>query len=146
MSQAPESNSKQNCTEKNSHYETLNVAPDASQEQIRQAYQALALKYHPDKNPLESDQFFRINEAWKVLQDRESRRIYDAERMLDSCREDYFINETLKRRDFQLDVVEDARWYGCRCGGRYLLPEELAPAETCYIACDECSLVVQVDP
>lgn len=65
------------------HYAILGVAADASEEHIKKAFRAQALKYHPDKNPGDAcaeDQFKRINAAYAVLSDRASRARYDAER------------------------------------------------------------------
>lgn len=143
-----------------SHYQTLNVAPDATLEEIRRSYQSLALRFHPDKvsrdrptdveNDLDGDtdignRFIRIDEAWKVLRDEETRRVYDAELMQRTCREEYFVNEVLRRVDLRHEEEEDYYYHTCRCGGFYVLPEGLGSDESCYIACDECSLVVQVN-
>uniref|UniRef100_A0A8D8CIS2 DnaJ homolog subfamily C member 24 n=1 Tax=Culex pipiens TaxID=7175 RepID=A0A8D8CIS2_CULPI len=136
-----------------SHYEVLNVAQDASLDEIRRAYQALALRFHPDKRlshpapeePNSNDSFIRIDEAWKVLRDDQARRVYDAELMQSTCREEYFVNETLTRAEFRHEEEEDYHYHTCRCGGLYVLPDGLGPDESCYIGCDECSLVVQVN-
>lgn len=148
-----ESNSSPNM----SHYQILNVAPDATLDEIRRSYQLLALRFHPDKLSLQNssiaqeesaasaDQFIRIDEAWKVLRDEEARRVYDAELMQRTCREEYFVNEVLRRADFRHEQEEDYYYHTCRCGGLYVLPENLGADESCYIACDECSLVVQVN-
>ncbi|MCE2850892.1 MAG: molecular chaperone DnaJ [Roseiflexaceae bacterium] len=66
-------------TNKRDYYEVLGVSRDASPDEIRKAYRALARKYHPDVNK-ESDaetKFKEINEANSVLSDPEKRAIYD---------------------------------------------------------------------
>lgn len=53
-------------------YEVLAVAPEASAEAVRKAYLKAALRWHPDKNPLDpeaSAMFKRVAHAYKVLTD-----------------------------------------------------------------------------
>lgn len=62
------------------YYKILGVQRDASQKQIKKAYRELSLKYHPDKNPGDSEaaeKFVELGNAYEVLSDEEKRRIYD---------------------------------------------------------------------
>jgi molecular chaperone DnaJ len=62
------------------YYDILEVAREASLEQIKGTYRRLALRYHPDKNPGDSEaeeQFKLISEAYQVLSDTEKRQLYD---------------------------------------------------------------------
>jgi curved DNA-binding protein len=61
------------------YYETLGVARDASEEDIRRAYRRLARENHPDvnKDPAAEDRFKEISEAYEVLRDPEKRERYD---------------------------------------------------------------------
>ncbi|XP_052902808.1 DPH4 homolog [Anopheles moucheti] len=132
-----------------SHYEILQVPHNATLEEIRRSYQALALQYHPDKRKCklpeaqESGHFIRIDQAWKTLRDDRLRRIYDAELMQQT--EEYFVNEILTDADFERDEEGNFCFHTCRCGGYYILPEETPIHESVYVSCDECSLVVQVN-
>jgi molecular chaperone DnaJ len=60
-------------------YEVLGVARTASADDIRNAYRALAKKYHPDINKQTGaeDSFKEINEAYGVLSDDQRRAAYD---------------------------------------------------------------------
>lgn len=62
------------------HYELLNIARDASPDQIKKAYRKLAQKLHPDRNPdpSASDMMGVINAAHDVLADPVRRAAYDA--------------------------------------------------------------------
>jgi DnaJ-class molecular chaperone len=62
------------------YYRTLGLSRNASLEEIKKAYRRLALKYHPDRNPddSESEKIFKeIVEAYGVLKDPDKRRTYD---------------------------------------------------------------------
>ena len=62
-------------------YDRLNISPDATDEQIKKAFNKLSILHHPDKNPNnieESTQrFHEINEAKETLLDKEKRITYD---------------------------------------------------------------------
>ena len=66
-------------THRRDYYEILGVARNASPEEIRNAYRALAKKYHPDvnKDPHAEETFKELNEAYSVLADEQRRMAYD---------------------------------------------------------------------
>lgn len=62
------------------YYETLGVAKNADEKEIKNAFRRLARQYHPDTNkgdPQAEAQFKAVNEAYTVLSDKEKRRKYD---------------------------------------------------------------------
>src|SRR3954468_16742600 len=62
-------------------YETLGVAPGASQDDIRKAYRKAAKETHPDLNPgkpAAEQRFKEINAAYDIVGDADKRKRYDA--------------------------------------------------------------------
>lgn len=67
------------------YYKILGVSTSATAPEIKKAYRALAVKYHPDKNPnnsLAEAHFKEIQEAYSVLSHNRRRELYDEERWL----------------------------------------------------------------
>jgi curved DNA-binding protein len=64
------------------YYEVLGVDRAATPEQVKKAYRALALKWHPDRHPegeraAAEERFKQLSEAYEVLSDGEKRAKYD---------------------------------------------------------------------
>jgi len=65
---------------KRDYYEILGVSKNASDQDIKQSYRKLALKYHPDKNKgnKEAEEKFKeATEAYEILRDPKKRASYD---------------------------------------------------------------------
>ena len=72
------------------YYEMLGVNKNAPSNEIKKAYRALAIKYHPDRNlgnKAAEEKFKDINEAYEVLSDQTRRVQYDQ-----SLSRDNFVN------------------------------------------------------
>jgi len=65
---------------KRDFYEVLGVARTADAAEIKKAYRALAMQFHPDKNPDDKEaeeKFKEASEAYEVLSDKDKRAVYD---------------------------------------------------------------------
>lgn len=65
---------------KTDYYEVLGVARGASKDDIKKAYRKVAVQYHPDRNPGDSnaeDMFKAAAEAYEILSDDQKRQAYD---------------------------------------------------------------------
>jgi len=60
----------------NDHYQTLGVAQDAGEADIKKAYQRLAMKHHPDRGG-DQAKFKDISAAYETLSDQQKRAEYD---------------------------------------------------------------------
>jgi molecular chaperone DnaJ len=61
------------------HYETLNVSPYATQAEIKRAYRKLVKQFHPDSHQASAshETTAQINSAYEVIGDPQRRRSYD---------------------------------------------------------------------
>lgn len=160
------------------YYDVLNCHPSDSIDDIKKSYQILVLKHHPDKQCSSSQsngtndiqQFYKIDEAWKMLRDPDKRKTYDAELMQHKFNDEPIVHAKVFRNDFDFDSESQSYIYPCRCGGIFVLPEDCLGSEDCdtnenaptssskmssnndeiknddeiYIECDECSFVIQL--
>ena len=65
---------------KRDYYDVLGLSRDASERDVKKAYRKLAMKYHPDRNPGDTEaeeKFKELSEAADVLSDQEKRASYD---------------------------------------------------------------------
>lgn len=127
------------------YYEVLQVSTEATQDDIRKAYQQLVLRHHPDKSTEQEINlhiFLKISEAWNTLKDPLTRKDYDSKQFQDSTSQ-MIIHDTVERNDFLFDESNKVHYYVCKCGGR-ILDEESSDEKEYIICCDECSLVIKV--
>lgn len=61
------------------HYQTLAIARDATQQEIKNAYRRLAKQFHPDSQGDEAshERIIEINAAYEILGDPKYRQVYD---------------------------------------------------------------------
>ena len=67
-------------TTRRDYYEVLGVERDASLQEIKSSYRKLAVQYHPDRNPGDTEaeeRFKEAAEAYAVLSDTDKRARYD---------------------------------------------------------------------
>ncbi|MCY4045789.1 MAG: molecular chaperone DnaJ [Cellvibrionales bacterium] len=65
---------------KRDYYEILGVDRSVNDKDLKKAYRRVAMKYHPDRNPGDTDaeaHFKEANEAYEVLSDSDKRAAYD---------------------------------------------------------------------
>ena len=62
------------------YYDVLGVSRDADEKALKSAFRKQAMKYHPDRNPGDSEaeaKFKEIGEAYEALKDPQKRAAYD---------------------------------------------------------------------
>ncbi|XP_076245811.1 uncharacterized protein LOC143186188 [Calliopsis andreniformis] len=66
-------------TKRTTHYDTLQISPNATHNEVKSAYYKLTLQYHPDKNKSDSakQMFQDIADAYEVLGNYQLRKQYD---------------------------------------------------------------------
>lgn len=101
------------------HYDTLNLNPDASQAEIKQAYRRLAKLFHPDTNQeANKEQIIRVNAAYEVLGDATSRQSYDQQLRLETAHRSYHSDVTHRERHQQRTASAQNQYRASRRTGR----------------------------
>lgn len=61
------------------HYNTLGIAPNATDDEIKKIYRSLAMRFHPDRNPAPGAEarFKSITKAYEILSDPVKREEYN---------------------------------------------------------------------
>jgi curved DNA-binding protein CbpA len=87
---------------KTSHYEFLQISPNAEPDTIHRVFRFLAARLHPD-NPTTGDpeKFFQLTQAYDVLSDPKRRADYDA-----ACRKDVVQEDPLSSSIDFMDSME----------------------------------------
>ena len=65
---------------KRDYYDVLGVSRSASGDEVKRSYRKMAMRYHPDRNPNNSEaeaKFKEASEAASVLLDSEKKSRYD---------------------------------------------------------------------
>ncbi|CAK9829470.1 Chaperone protein DnaJ [Anthophora retusa] len=133
------------------YYDILGCTKESTYEDIKRAYRALALKYHPDKNSLDFDgtEFQYVLKAWHVLRDPILRAEYDViqeQQVLDS--ESILIYAKVSADELEvMGNDENTLNYRCRCGGFYSIPREYIQKknQSIHVPCLECTLLIIVE-
>jgi DnaJ-class molecular chaperone len=89
------------------YYSILGIPKDATSQEIKKTYRALAMKYHPDRNrddPSCAESFKEITEAYGVLIDPDKRITYDRQHTHAFNRQKVF-SDIFSRSEFR-DVFE----------------------------------------
>lgn len=122
-------------------YSELEVNSRAKTNDIKVAYQRLALQYHPDKGCADGgERFVRINAAWKVLGDEAARVDYDKRF---ACKAASSFSERVAASEFEPSDEAGVLRKQCRCGDYYeLLQAEMAAEKEVVVQCGGCSLYV----
>eukprot|EP00118_Oscarella_pearsei_P020030 m.215778 g.215778 ORF g.215778 m.215778 type:complete len:143 (+) comp39839_c2_seq2:190-618(+) len=137
----------------NDLYGILGVSAEAHRQTIRKAYQKRAFQCHPDKLPIDANEkakvesrrvFQKVEEAWRVLGDPESRRKYDSEQAAARSKAQEFVNEVVDLSNMEYSDVDSCYFWPCRCGDIYAVAREELDDGTAVVPCCGCSLNIKV--
>jgi diphthamide biosynthesis protein 4 len=140
------------------HYEVLDVSPNATLEEIKAAHRQLVLQSHPDKvgsHQEEHDVRFRlVQQAWECLRSSSSRQEYDMELSLQKKRRDSKRQAAFPIHLSELQVAQGEEETGshvvyihaCRCGDEVQLWQEDVPYynESILLECPGCSFCFSI--
>jgi hypothetical protein len=84
------------------YYSILGAGREATREEIERRYKRLAQQHHPDRGG-DEEEMKTLNEAWRVLGNADSRRVYDSKRA--GAREVYRAHKPVSTASAQADPL-----------------------------------------
>ncbi|XP_012279209.1 dnaJ homolog subfamily C member 24 [Orussus abietinus] len=133
------------------YYEVLGCTKDSTYEDIKRAYYQRALQCHPDKkgnSDCNTNEFRRIEEAWRILRDHRSREDYNTQcRQAELESQSLLIYATVTLNELEPTMDKDILSYQCRCGSDYIVNQVDLQEQNCtlQIPCQECTFVILVE-
>ncbi|XP_066505649.1 dnaJ homolog subfamily C member 24 [Hoplias malabaricus] len=135
-------------------YSILGAAPGDDLQELKQKYQRLVLVLHPDKQKpglseeeadLHLQRFIDVDQAWKVLSNEESRKMFDLQLRAQELKQSWPVDACVTLEDMDWDSENEWYSYDCRCGGEFHLEKDEAEEEEgSVVCCDTCSLSIEV--
>lgn len=140
------------------YYDILQVPASANLNEIKNAYQKMARRLHPDKMTSKKeaqsyeqteDAFLTLQKAWECLRDPQLRKEYDAQLYQ---QEKGKTSRSIPLSPNEWEFVEDQETgdlgyiYACRCGEDLWLQKYKFenPKSTVFIHCEGCSLLYRI--
>ncbi|RPD64804.1 hypothetical protein L227DRAFT_494366 [Lentinus tigrinus ALCF2SS1-6] len=129
------------------YYAILSLSQDATSAEVKAAYHRVLLASHPDKQALgplvDGIDIGLLKDAFNTLHNPQLRKIYDASRTSDDKKLGPRPAQVISLEEF--DEESDTTWnYPCRCGGTYVVTEEMLDSGEHLVGCASCSEVVWV--
>lgn len=127
------------------YYALLSVSTSATVAELKEAYRRVLLISHPDKHASkhssDSVDIDLLKRAFLTLSTPDLRKAYDLMRAGDTQRTGPRPAQVISLEDFDED--SDSRWtYPCRCGGAYVITQDMLEAGQHLVGCASCSEVV----
>lgn len=97
------------------YFDILDVDTDASDKEIKDSYRRLAMKYHPDRSNVQSDDAFKLlNEAYAVLSDPHTRSLHLYNLLMDIDESEFIktLKEKSKRKSKSISISLDQAYTG----------------------------------
>ncbi|XP_069479644.1 dnaJ homolog subfamily C member 24 isoform X2 [Ambystoma mexicanum] len=133
-------------------YSMLGAKSTDSLTELKQKYQKLAIKYHPDKQSADVpageleervQRFIEIDQAWKILGNEETKKEYDLQQRESELTHYWPIDAHVHLEDMSWDSVEECYSSVCRCGGKYTLSKN-ETEDVSLVCCNTCSLIIEI--
>ena len=128
------------------YYAILSISPSATPAEIKAAYHRLLLACHPDKrvseNAADDIDIGLLKDAFRTLHTPELRIQYDRLRSSSGKQLGPRPAQVISLEEF--DETESSWTYACRCGGMYVVTEEMLDAGQHLVGCASCSEAVWV--